>query len=252
MARGISFNKYKNSLSSDAYWKPITSEKDKKEFKILLESVESSRKTGTKDQKGKALELLMTYIFNRFVYAEVKDDLRTKDNQLDHEIFFYEFEAPDFIKRIVGCHLINECKNHKKSVSSQEVTILNSNLEIRNCKFGIVSSYKSFSKGRNSVWENAEGKRRKFALLSNFNRLIIGFNYIDFEKILNGGNFYTMMQQKYRNIIDEIHDDEIFDNSQPYNARLIANLNHLKSIGIIPEDECNTYIDVVNKKYGAL
>lgn len=250
MSRGINYQKFKNKLSDNHYWEPISSDLDFKEYENLLNDFKKSRDNGTKSLKGKSLESLMTFIFERFKYAEVNYDKRTSDNQLDHEVYFDEFNVPDFIKRIVGCHLIGECKNHIKSVSSQEVTILNSNLEIRNCQFGVISAYKSFAKGRKSVWENAEGKRRKFALLSNYKRIIIGYNINDFEAILNGANFYTIMKQKYNNIIDEIFDDNIHIDEHPYNERLISNLTHLKDIGIIPEDEYHKYLHSIHKKYG--
>lgn len=250
MTKPTNFEIFKNNISDDNFWIPITTSEDKAAFSFLLDSVKDSRLTGTKSEKGKALEELMTFLYQRFIYATVAYDIRTKDNQIDHEVEFPDFGMPSFIKNHVGFKLISECKNHKKSVSSQEVTILHSNLEIRNFKLGIISSYNTFSKGRNSVWENAEGKRRKLALLSKYEQIIIGFNHQDFEKILCGANFYTMVKQKYQNIRDELADDYIEDKPYPYHERLKESLKSLYDVGIIQEKELNTYLDKVSMKYG--
>lgn len=252
MSDSISFTSFKEMTNDDTFWSPITLQKEQKEFKILLDSAVFTLKHGTKDEKGKSLEKMMTYIYKRFVGVKVIPNIRLSDNQIDHEVTFPDFGSPNFIINNVGMKLIGESKNHKDSISSREVDNLDGLLKIRNAKLGIFSSYHSFSRGRKSVWENGEGKRRKLALFSNYQRVIIGFCYKDFEKILKGENFYTMLKEKYDLLLDELSDDYIEDNIYPYHVRLNNTLLHLKQIQIIPQEHYDTYKKRLINKYGEL
>lgn len=251
MSKSINLTSIKHFIADSEYWHEIKSEEDKATFKELLIEVERSLKKGTRASKGKSLEDLMTFIYSRFVNVEVKDNLRTKDNQIDHEILFSDFGLPNFIQNKIGIKLIGESKNHKSTVSSREVDNLDGLLRVRDCKMGIISSYYNFSRGRNSVWVNGEGKRRKLCLMSKYKRIIIGFHYQDFNKILNGENFYTMIKQKYHMLIDEIADDYIDDSKKTYPARVYDNLLSLSEMGIIPKENLPTYKENIINKYGS-
>lgn len=252
MPNSISLTSYKNKTHDNTFWKPLCTPEEKQQFKELMETVEVSLKSGTKNEKGKSLENLMTFIYSRFVGAEVIDNIRLTDNQIDHEVIFPDFGTPSFVVNCIGLKLIGESKNHKSSISSREVDNLDGILKIRHSKLGVFSSYYSFSRGKRSIWENAEGKRRKLALFSNFNRIIIGFHFEDFKKILNGSNFYTMMKEKYNLLIDEIDDDYVEDNKNLYHIRLFGTLEHLCKIGIIPNEHLDTYKQKLIERYGDL
>ncbi|WP_313150861.1 hypothetical protein [Lysinibacillus capsici] len=250
MNNSILLSTYKNITSDDTFWKPLISSQEKQEFKTLLDNVEVSLKHGTRSVKGAALEDLMTFIYSRFVGVEVQSNVHLRDNQIDHEVIFPDFGAPNFVVNHIGLKIIGESKNKQESVSSREVDNLDGLLKIRNSKLGVFSSYHSFSKGRNSVWEKGEGKRRKLALLSNFERIIIGFNVKDFNKILDGNNFYTLLKEKYHMLIDEINDDDVEDNHDSYHVNLLSTIEHLYSIGIIPIEHLDTYKQKIVEKYG--
>lgn len=250
MRDSVTLTSYKNKTDDNTFWKPILTQAERQQFKKLMDSVEITLKTGTNNEKGKALENLMTFIYSRFVGVDVIPNIRLLDNQIDHEIIFPDFGAPNFVVNCIGPKLIGESKNHKGSISSREVDNLDGLLKIRHSKLGIFSSYYSFSRGKRSIWENAEGKRRKLALFSNFNRVIIGFHFGDFKKILEGSNFYSMIKEKYNMLIDEVDDDYVEDNKNPYHIRVLGTLEYLSKVGIIPDQHLDTYKQRLIEKYG--
>ncbi|MGE7022037.1 hypothetical protein [Solibacillus cecembensis] len=252
MSETINLSHFKNYLTDDDIWLPISKDKEKKIYLSKLKEVESYLISGTNEQKGESLEKLMTFIYSRFTSVKVKANIRTSDNQLDHEIVFSEYGLPPFISTKMGTKIIGESKNHNRTVSSREVDNLDGLLRIRNSNFGIISSYHPFSRGRSSVWVNGEGKRRKLALLSDYRRIIIGIHYKDLLRLSEGENFYTIIQQKYNLLIDELADDYVEDSISHYHKRIYESFEDLSKKGIIPQDHLITYKNNLITKYGPL
>lgn len=253
MNDGITFEEFKNYANPDDFWLPIKPE-EKEHYDFLLKTVKDTllSTTSTKSEKGKSLEDLMTYIYKRFVGATVQVDIRTADNQIDHEVEFNDFFIPLFIRDKIGTKFIGESKNHNSSISSREVDNLDGLLTIRDVKLGIFSSYHTFSKLPNSMWVNAEGKRRKLALLSGYKRIIIGFNYTDLQKISDGENFYTMLKNKYESLINELKSDHDEAFGKPSSIELHDSLKFLKDFNIIPEEHFSSYKQNIDKNFGIL
>ncbi|PEK39097.1 hypothetical protein COF81_16575 [Bacillus pseudomycoides] len=246
MADTISYNFYVDHSPDDNIWRPISSN-EKEDFLQLIQNVREAFHNGTKQQKGQTLEILMTYIYQRFKHIHVYDNVQRGDNQIDHIIEFIDGMTPTFIHHNIGLTLVGESKNHNKSISVREVADLNELLRSKYSKLGIFSSYKSFSKGK-SLWHFAEGKRRKLALSDK--RVIIGFNINELES-LTENNFYTMLKQKYQNIVDEIEDDYSDENIKlPYHDRLFLSLKNLHERKIIDETSYQNGIKEICSKYG--
>ncbi|EJL30006.1 hypothetical protein [Brevibacillus sp. BC25] len=250
----ISLNRYSSRAPDNNVWEPIESPYDLAEFKKLIADVKRAFRNGTKKQKGDSLEVLMTFIYDRFQDAVVHPNISDGDNQIDHLIEFLDVSTPNFIHNYIGLRIIGESKNHSKSIGVREVADLSELLRSKRAKLGIFSSTKGFGKGKkNNYWQYAEGKRRKLALSRN--EFIIGFTLKEIED-LDKNNFYTVLRQKFFNLVDEIEDsytDYLADQHDlPYHERLFSCLEQLKSNEIITDETFNNAKEKLIQKYGPL
>ena len=98
------------------------------------------------------------------------------------------------------------------------------------------------------MWVNAEGKRRKLAL--KYGRKIIGFTIKELESLVEK-NFYTLLKQKFNNLVDEIEDDfSDHDCKSPYNVSLLNNLIQLNNLGIIDQEAFINGKRLIEERYG--
>lgn len=253
-SNSISYNEYIDNSPDDKVWKPISKE-ETPYFKSLINSVREAFKTGSNKEKGDSLENLMTYVYKRFKHINVYHNEHRGDNQIDHIIEFIDGVTPTFIHHKIGLTLIGESKNHQKPIGVREVADLHELLRSKEAKLGIFSSFYSFSKG-SSVWSFAEGKRRKLALTYSLldNRKIIGFTIDEIESLVEN-NFYTMLQQKYNNIVNELKDDNIdydVNPKMPYQYVLFNSLVQLKKNNIIDAHTYEKGIKQIESQFGKL
>ncbi|KEF40472.1 Restriction endonuclease [Schinkia azotoformans MEV2011] len=246
MANTISYNEYIDYSPDDNIWKPIENE-EIPFYRTLIENVYHTFENGTKKEKGDSMEKLMTFIYQRFKAIKVCHNVRSNDNQIDHIVEFIDGMTPAFIQHYIGLRLIGESKNHKKTIGSREVSNLDELLRDKDSKLGVFSSFYSFSKGQ-SMWVNAEGKRRKLAL--KYGRKIIGFTIKELESLVEK-NFYTLLKQKFNNLVDEIEDDfSDHDCKSPYNVSLLNNLIQLNNLGIIDQEAFINGKRLIEERYG--
>ncbi|MED3396171.1 hypothetical protein [Bacillus wiedmannii] len=250
----VSYNRYSNRAPDNFYWKPIPIE-DVDMYKKMIQRVEAAFKGSDKKEKGDSLEELMTYVYRRFEdIAIVSPNIRSKDNQYDHFIELVEGAAPQFLMEYSGGRIVGESKNHNKSISSREVTNLYDLLQTKTARLGIFSSMYTFSKGRKSMWANAEGKRRKLCLSSENKtgnkRYVIGFTLKELESLLEN-NFYSMIKQKVKCLQDELDDNFTEDeNGVEYHERLYHSLTQLKNLGIICDQSFSEAKQKIEEFYG--
>lgn len=250
-----SYNQFISNGPDHLVWQPIAAESDRELFLSLIEEVKIAFEGDDKKEKGDSLENLMTFVYQRFdEVATVYPNLFNGDNQIDHIIEFNDGLVPPFIYNYIGLRMIGESKNHKKSIGVREVADLNELLRSKHAKVGIFSSIKTFSKGRNgNLWQFAEGKRRKLSLSRNV--IIIGFTLEELESLVHN-NFYTMLKQKYFNLIDEIEDDytdHIEDNHKlPYQNKIYSVLKQLEKNEILSEEEVIEATKRVIDRYGPI
>lgn len=250
MDNSISYNVYIDNSSDKKVWRPIP-KKDYAKYDGLVNGVYKAFESGSKKEKGDTLEELMTYVYTRFRHIKVYHNVRSSDNQIDHILEFIDGVTPTFIHQNIGLRVIGESKNHNLSIKSREVANLDELLRDKQSKLGIFSSFKSFSKG-STMWQNSEGKRRKLALWNRYKRIIIGFT-VDELASLKENNFYTMIQQKYKQIIDELEDDHTdIQLKLPYHHRLYFSLIELNKNGIIDDQALITGKNQIEMMYGKI
>ncbi|WP_046180350.1 restriction endonuclease [Domibacillus tundrae] len=246
----INYNEYIDYSPDDNIWLPIPQE-EYVLFDSLIGNVQNAYKSGSKKEKGDTLEDLMTYVYGRFKHKKVYHNIRSSDNQIDHVLEFIDGITPSFINQHIGLRLIGESKNHNKSIGSREVNNLDELLRDKKSKLGIFSSYKSFSQGK-TMWVNAEGKRRKLALWNCYERIVIGFTIAELAT-LKSNNFYTMLKQKYNQIIDELEDDHTDNDLKlPYQYRLYYSMLELHKKGLINDEAVVAGKEKIESQYGVL
>jgi hypothetical protein len=253
MADTISYNEYVDNSRDDNIWRPIKGD-EVHVFNDLTSNVRNAFNSGTKKEKGDSLENLMSFVYRRFKHIRVYHDEKRGDNQIDHIVEFIDGATPTFIHQYIGLTLIGESKNLKKSIGVREVADLHELLRSKESKLGIFSSYHPFSKG-NSIWNYAEGKRRKLALTYSLldNRKIIGFTIDEIESLVEN-NFYTMLKQKYYNLVNELKDDYVDYENQiiPYQARLYQSLKQLYENQVIDEDSFSLGVKKIETQFGPI
>lgn len=102
------------------------------------------------------------------------------------------------IKTLVGFedYMIIECKNYNKKVPATYIGKFYTLLKTCcNCEVGIMFSYKGLT-GNVKSWTDAHGLTKIINCLTKRECRIIEFNKEDFEKIINGENFFDLIKQK--------------------------------------------------------
>ncbi|KZE74274.1 hypothetical protein AV654_30350 [Paenibacillus elgii] len=253
MDNTISYKKFINKAPDHEVWKPF-SESEKITFLKLIQDAREALQNGTRQSKGSALEKLMTFVYKQFDdIAYIHENITHGDNQIDHMIEFVDGLTPTFIHEHLGIRIIGESKNQNKTIGVRDVADLSELLRSKQAKMGIFSSFKPFSRKANSLWQYAEGKRRKLALANNV--LIIGFTLDEIEA-LTDENFYSLLKKKCSCLIDELGDDlsEFISDKHDveYQDRMFCALKQLHMNGIITNDSFEEGIKKINEKYGEI
>ncbi|MGG0794521.1 hypothetical protein ABE137_11010 [Brevibacillus laterosporus] len=235
-------------FSDDLIWVPFT-DKDGSlnEFKQQVALVEKSI-TSRETNKGPLLEKLVGLILKRFDAGTFQSDLKVNDNQIDHEFKFIDDFYNHFTAKIGGT-LVCECKNENSPVNVGYVSKLLEICENRQSKLGIFFSIKGFT---GNGWIFAEGKRRKNFLRKNIAILLFTLKEI---KLLENHNFFTLLKNKYQQLVDECEDcvddvqkypDEEF---KQFRDRLCTTIDQLLKIKLISPSDHTDIMQKISQKY---
>ncbi|MEC1699073.1 MULTISPECIES: restriction endonuclease [Bacillus] len=237
----------------DLFWKPLTEAKDIEAFDNKISVVNDSQSWPRKLnwKKGRVLEDLCEFIFNRFYDVDVKKNKRPGDNETDIETVIGEKPKPPFMQSIIGQKIICECKNKKSTpIDVGNVSKLAEILPTRGSNFGIFISILGIT---GSGWRYGEGKRKK--IMCKHEIPLISFTVKELEVLREGYNFYTMIKNKYNALLDEVDDDtgDIPENTHiEYTKRVSEFLNHLNNCELINQIEFSNLRDRVVKRYGEI
>lgn len=225
-------------LKDDQVWVPLANEPSVlQDFKSLVEEVEDSKKwpASRNHEKGKLFEKLIRLVLSRFSVGDTDSDFTVGDNQIDHEFKFIDDYITLFTEQI-GRTIVCECKNEQSPVDVSYISKLIELCETRESRFGIFFSIVGLT-GRG--WIYAEGKRKK-----NFLRKKLGIISFSLKEIkeLENSNLFTLIKNKYQNLIDEIDDesDDIRkysgDELQSFSRRLKKTTEEMKKLNLISEE----------------
>ncbi|MDA1547932.1 restriction endonuclease [Bacillus cereus group sp. TH253LC] len=237
----------------DIFWKPIDNPEDLKEFDEHIQQIEESKNWPRELnwKKGGVLEDFTMFLFKRFQDVEVSKNKRPGDNETDIETKLSEKVLPPFMIQCIGPKIICECKNYKtKSVDVGMVTKLAEILPDRKSSFGIFISQLGIG---GQGWRYGEGKRKKIMYKDGLP--IISFTVDELKELRNGKNLYTMIRQKYYQLVDEV-DDETADLPDEfhleYNKRIQEYVGHFYKCGLLTTTEFESLQKKVEERYGSI
>ncbi|PGF06482.1 hypothetical protein COM59_24180 [Bacillus pseudomycoides] len=234
------------------FWKQITDEQSIEAFNNHIREIEESKNWPPKLnwKKGRVLEEFAVFLFNRFQgVEEVTTNKRPGDNETDIETKLSEKSVPPFMIQCIGPRIICECKNYKnKSIDVGMVTKLAEIIPTRGAKFGIFISLLGVG---GQGWRYGEGKRKKIMYKDGLP--IISFTLEELKELKNGQNFYTMIRQKYYQLIDEV-DDETADLPDKfhseYNKRIREYVDHFHKCKLLTDIELESIQKRIVERYG--
>ncbi|MEI2391081.1 hypothetical protein V8V55_14865 [Priestia megaterium] len=243
-----------NDLTDDCFWEPLQGddqaiEEFDKHMALIEESQDWDRRLNWK--KGRVLEDLAVFLFERFIDSDVMKNKRPGDNETDIETRLSEKILPAFMSENIGQRIICECKNKKtSSIDVGVVTKLAELLPVRGSRFGIFISILGVG---GYAWKYGEGKRKK--IMCKEGLPIISFTVKELKVLRDGENFLTMIKQKFYSLVDEV-DDESADFPQEgnieYNKRIFEIFEHLKKCEILNDEEEKLFQQRVIERYGPI
>ncbi|KAF6616328.1 hypothetical protein J2W97_001411 [Paenibacillus jamilae] len=167
-------------------------DEDLSEYKKLLVNLEKVNKkevTKTKKeqgenntlQKGKALEKLVSFLWEKSGFFEVHENIRNSTNEIDQLVDF-NFKGKLFesflpVNRKNSRFLISECKNYNKTIGVTWVGKLYSLTCTNSSRFGFLFSYHGMA--ARGGWDSAIGLTKKLFLQKE--RLDERVSIIDFQ-----------------------------------------------------------------------
>ena len=221
-------------------------------FNTFIAAIEESRTWPAKrnKEKGNLLEDLMKFIFKRFPNILGVSRAITTDNEIDLDIKFNETLSPQFVQD-KKCYFICECKNMvSSSISVGMVTKLVELCAANKAGIGIFVSLKGIG---GSGWRFGEGKRRKLFLKTSIP--IISFTLDEIKTLAQPGiNFYSLVKNKYRLLVDELDfDGQVIgahsQDSPDFVQLLQETVQSLHKIDILTNDECTKLLQRIEEKY---
>ncbi|MCT6925268.1 acetylglutamate semialdehyde dehydrogenase [Metasolibacillus sp.] len=173
------------------------SSEDSKMYSNLLDvfiKTNSSTNTSTAT-KGKALENLVEFIFEKSNIFTINKNVRTSTNEID---LLVKLNKPgiDFMKAgyiSLDNYLLCECKNYNKTIGVTWTGKFYSLLKTSKKKIGIIFSYHGLS---GKSWSGSSGLVRKINLLSDNTCKILSFSLPDFKLLEQGYSFASIIERK--------------------------------------------------------
>lgn len=169
-------------------------------------------------EKGKALEELVTFLFNTTSIFKVLENVHTSTNEIDLIMTLNSrgnrLSAEGFLDDKFNIFLA-ECKNYKKTIGVTWVGKFWSLLNSSPAKLGIIFSYHGLS-GKN--WADGIGLTKKIYMSKE--RIedkiyIIDFNIEDFEQIMEGDSILDIIDYKIKSLMLDVDDYKKFLSNHP-------------------------------------
>ncbi|WP_407545322.1 acetylglutamate semialdehyde dehydrogenase [Priestia sp. HNGD-A6] len=155
----------------------------------------------TTNDKGKALEELVSFLLEKSSVFEVYQNIRNSTNEVD-QLLILNHKGKKFKEflNLPGYIYLSECKNYNKKVSVTWVGKFFSLLISNKSRIGFLFSYHGFA---GSSWNSAVGLVKKLFLTKeeiNQRTYIIDINLKDFEKIEEGYSLLEIIDAKMKAI----------------------------------------------------
>ncbi|QUL57589.1 acetylglutamate semialdehyde dehydrogenase [Paenibacillus tritici] len=195
-------------------------DKDMLQYKTLLTRLDDLhkgiKKSNTTKETGKALEDLVSFLFDKSSIFSVYENIRNTTNEIDQllELNYKGEKLRHFIK-LPGDIFLSECKNYNKKIDVTWVGKFYTLLESNKSRIGILFSYHGLT-GAN--WNDATGLTRKLFLLKEKleeRSYIIDINYKDFEKIKEGESLLEIIEAKMKGLRFQTNFEKFLEKKHP-------------------------------------
>lgn len=188
-------------------------DEEKAEFKILLDELKKpydKNKNTTKD-KGDRLENLVSFILSKSYFYEVYRNVCTETNEIDEVVVFTKegrqaLKELDLSRDLIPIDtdmFLGECKNYNNTLGVTYVGKFYSLLTATDNSFGIIFTQKGLT-GEAAGYKDAYGLVKVIRMIeqnkNNKDFYIITFTIEDYEELLNGKNFFELVEAKKKEL----------------------------------------------------
>lgn len=185
-------------------------DKDKREFKSLLDILESpyDKENETTKEKGDRLEKLVEFIINKSYFFEIYKNVRTETNEIDEVIILSDrgkqaltsFNLNRDLIPVEEDIFLGECKNYSSSLNVTYVGKFYSLMNVTGVSFGIIFTQKGLT-GNSDGYKDAYGLVKVLRMVetsrkNNEKFYIITFTLEDYKRMLEGTTFFEILKAK--------------------------------------------------------
>ena len=183
-------------------------EKDKKEFKTLLDELKKpfDKKQETTKEKGDRLEKLVEFIIRKTYFFEIYKNVHTETNEIDEVIILSErgkqaIQSLNLARDLIPINqdlFLGECKNYESNLGVTYVGKFYSLLSVTNIPFGVMFTQKGLT-GDAEGYKDAYGLTKVLRMVEvskGKDFFILTFTIEDYEKMLDGYTFFDIVKAK--------------------------------------------------------
>lgn len=188
----------------------IWTDKDKEEFKRLLDVLRSpyDKNIETTKSKGDRLEQLVEFIIKKSYFFEVYKNVHTETNEIDEVIVLsargkqalQSFGISRELIPIKDNLFLGECKNYASDLGVTYVGKFYSLMTVSNVSMGIIFTQKGLT-GKPEGYKDAYGLTKVLRMIENSKNknndfYILTFSDEDYDKLLKGTTFFELIEAK--------------------------------------------------------
>lgn len=185
-------------------------DKDKEEFKQLLEVLRSpyDKNVETTKSKGDRLERLVEFIIKKSYFFEIYKNVHTQTNEIDEVIVFSDrgkqaLESFGMSRDLIPIKedlFLGECKNYAKDLGVTYVGKFYSLMTVSDVSMGIVFTQKGLS-GKPEGYKEAYGLTKVLRMIENSRSrdkdfYILTFSDEDYDELFKGTTFFELIKAK--------------------------------------------------------
>lgn len=188
----------------------LWTDKDKKEFKRLLDVLRSpyDKNIETTKDKGDRLEQLVEFIIKKSYFFEIYKNVHTETNEIDEVIVLsargkqalQSFGISRELIPVKDNLFLGECKNHASDLGVTYVGKFYSLMTVSNVSMGIIFTQKGLT-GKPEGYKDAYGLTKVLRMIENSKNTnkdfyILTFSDEDYDKLLKGTTFFELIEAK--------------------------------------------------------
>ena len=188
----------------------LWTDKDKEDFKLLLDTLRSpyDKNIETAKSKGDRLERLVEFIIKKSYFFEIYKNVHTEMNEIDEVIVFSNrgkqalksFGISRELIPIKENLFLGECKNYANDLGVTYVGKFYSLMTVSDVSMGIIFTQKGLT-GKPEGFKDAYGLTKVLRMIETSKNkdddfYILTFSDEDYDKLLTGTTFFELIEAK--------------------------------------------------------